>query len=132
MSELKEIFASYKKLSFTDRIVFYTTLSSNINVHDDNLQDFLVKTRIAGGNACIYCEGSYVVKNGKRKDGVQRFLCRDCKKSFIPSSCSITSGTRKNLSVWAQYLKCMSDKKTLKETAKECFISARPQLSFIT
>ena len=123
MSELKEIFASYKKLSFTDRIVFYTTLSSNINVHDDNLQDFLVKTRIAGGNACIYCEGSYVVKNGKHKDGVQRFLCRDCKKSFIPSSCSITSGTRKNLSVWAQYLKCMSDKKTLKETAEECSIS---------
>ena len=100
----------------------------------------------------------YVVKNGKRKYGVRRFLCRDCKKSFIPSSCSITSGTRNNLSVWAQYLKCMSDKKTHKETAEECSISettafywrhkildalkevtvhnsdisARPQLSFVT
>ncbi|MBR4914832.1 MAG: IS1 family transposase [Clostridiales bacterium] len=71
----------------------------------------------------MYCEGSHVVRNGKLKDGVQRFFCRDCKKSFIPSSCSITSGTRKNLSVWAQYLKCMSYKKTLKETAEECSIS---------
>ena len=123
MSELKEVFAAYKKLSFTDRIVFYTTLSNTVNVHEDNLQDFLIETRIADGNTCIYCEGSHVVKNGKRKDGVQRFLCRDCKKSFIPSSCSVTSGTRKNLSVWAQYLKCMSDKKTLKETAEECSIS---------
>ena len=58
-----------------------------------------------------------------RKDGVQRLLCRDCKKSFIPSSCSIALGTRENLSVWAQYLKCMSDRKTLKETVEECSIS---------
>ncbi|MBE7072853.1 MAG: IS1 family transposase, partial [Ruminococcaceae bacterium] len=123
MSELKEVFAAYKKLSFTDRIVFYTTLSNTVNVHEDNIQDFLIETRICDGNTCIFCEGSHVVKNGKRKDGIQRFLCRDCKRSFIPSSCSVTSGTRKNLSVWAQYLKCMSDKKTLKETAEECSIS---------
>ena len=123
MSELMEVFAAYKKLSVTDRIVFYTTLSNNVNVKEDNLQDFLIETRIADGNTCIYCEGSHVVKNGKRKDGIQRFLCRDCRKSFIPSSCSVTSRTRKDLSVWAQYLKCMSDKKTLKETAEECFIS---------
>ena len=96
----------------------------------DNLNVFLSETRIADGNACIYCEGFYVVKNGKRKDGVRRFLCRDCKKSFIPSSCSITSGTRNNLGLWAQYLKCMSDKKTLNETSKECL--ARPPLSFVT
>ncbi len=123
MSELKEVFAAYKKLSFTDRIVFYTTLPNTVNVHEDNIQDFLIETRICDGNTCIFCEGSHVVKNGKRKDGIQRFLCRDCKRSFIPSSCSVTSGTRKNLSVWAQYLKCMSDKKTLKETAEECSIS---------
>lgn len=123
MSKLMEVFAAYKDLSFTDRIVFYTTLSNNVNVHEDNLQDFLIETRINDGNTCIYCESSHIVKNGKRKDGTQRFLCRDCKRSFIPRSCSITSGTRKDLSVWAQYLKCMSDKKTLKETAEECSIS---------
>ena len=39
---------------------------------------------------------------------------------------------KKELECMAQYLKCMSDKKTLKETAKECFISARPPLSFVT
>ena len=75
MSELKEVFAAYKKLSFTDRIVFYTTLSNTVNVHEDNIQDFLIETRICDGNTCIFCEGSHVVKNGKRKDGIQRFLC---------------------------------------------------------
>ena len=46
MSKLMEVFAAYKDLSFTDRIVFYTTLSNNVNVHEDNLQDFLIETRI--------------------------------------------------------------------------------------
>ena len=58
MSELKEVFAAYKKLSFTDRIVFYTTLSNTVNVHEDNIQDFLIETRICDGNTCIFCEGS--------------------------------------------------------------------------
>ena len=107
-------------------------LSNNVNEHDDNLQDFLAEICIADGNLCIYCEGSPVVRNGNRKDGVQRFLYRDCKKSFIPSSCSITSGTRNNLSVWAQYLKCMSDRKKLKETVEECSISERTSFSFVT
>ena len=75
-------------------------LSNNVNEHDDNLQDFLAEIRIADGNPCIYCEGSHVVRNGNRKDGVPRFIYRDCKKSFIPSFCSIALGTRKDLSVW--------------------------------
>ena len=62
MSELMEVFAANKKLSVTDRIVFYTTLSNNVNVKEDNLQDFLIETRIADGNTCIYCEGSRVVR----------------------------------------------------------------------
>ncbi|MCR5748407.1 MAG: IS1595 family transposase, partial [Lachnospiraceae bacterium] len=36
---------------------------------------------------------------------------------------SVTSRTRKQLSVWANYLRCMMDKKTLSETAEECQIS---------
>ena len=130
MSELKEVFAAYKKLSFTDRIVFYTTLSNTVNVHEDNLQDFLIETRIADGNTCIYCEGSHVVKNGKRRDGTQRFLCRDCHKSFLPTSVSITSRTRKRLSVWMAYARCLLDQKTLHESSAECGISVATAFSW--
>ena len=51
-------------------------LSNNVNAHDDNLQVFLVETRISGGNACIYCEGSYVVKNGSVK--IVLSICISC------------------------------------------------------
>ena len=94
MSELKDVITSYNNLSFCDRIVFYTTISNDITV-DDDMQSFLVETRFDGGESCIYCDGTHVVKNGKRKDGIQRYLCRDCHRYFIPSSDSITSRTRK-------------------------------------
>ncbi len=121
MSELKDVITSYNSLSFSDRIVFYTTISNDMPLKDD-LQSFLIETRL-DSDSCIYCKGMHVVKNGKRKDGTQRYLCRCCRRSFIPSSDSITSRTRKSVSVWAAYLKCMLEQKTLKETSEECHIS---------
>ena len=122
MSELKDVITSYNSLSFSDRIVFYTTISNDIQLTADT-QTFLIETRFDGGPSCIHCKGKHVVKNGKRKDGVQRFLCRDCHRSFIASTDSITSRTRKSISVWATYLKCMLDQKTLKQSSAECDIS---------
>jgi len=31
---------------------------------------------------CIHCKSKNTVKNGKRPNGVQCFLCRDCRKAF--------------------------------------------------
>jgi len=122
MSQLKDVITSYNNLSFSDRIVFYTTISNDITV-SDNMQSFLIETRLDVEGSCLYCEGTHVVKNGKRKDGIQRFLCRDCRKSFIANSDSITARTRKSITVWAAYLRCMMDQKTLKRSSEECHIS---------
>lgn len=35
--------------------------------------------------SCPYCGGSHVIKYG-HKNGKQRFLCKDCQKTFIYSS----------------------------------------------
>ena len=89
---------------------------------DDEKLSSLIETRITTDQGCIYCGSTHVVKNGIRKDGTQRFLCRDCKKSFLPTTKSVISRTRKNPSVWASYLNCMMNKKTLRETSEECGI----------
>ena len=122
MSQLKDVITSYNNLSLSDRIVFYTTISNDITVSDD-LQSFLIETRLDGAGSCLYCEGTHIVKNGKRKDGIQRFLCRDCRKSFVANSDSITARTRKSVAVWAAYLRCMMDQMTLKQSSEECHIS---------
>ena len=129
-SDLKEVIIAYKKLSFSDQAAFYSMVPNNFCQSDGHLQSFLIETRITPEHGCIYCGSSHVVKNGTRKDGTQRFLCRDCKKSFLPTSESVTSRTRKNLSVWTLYLKCMLDKKTLRETSEECGISMSTAFSW--
>ena len=121
----KEFINAYHKLSYSDRVVFYSTVTNNVDINADNLQDFLTKNRITEECKCVYCSGKHIVKNGTRKDGVQTYICRDCGKSFSASSNSITSRTRKKISIWAKYLKCMIDKKTLNESADECGISLR-------
>ncbi|MBR3058903.1 MAG: IS1 family transposase, partial [Clostridiales bacterium] len=123
MSELKDVITAYRKLPFGDHVVFYSTVSNDVDVREETVQDFLIETRMGESLCCLYCKGDHVVRNGKRKDGTQRFLCRDCGKSFIPGSNTITSGTRKRMSTWVKYLKCMLDKKTLKESSEECGIS---------
>ena len=57
MSELKDVITSYNSLSFSDRIVFYTTISNDIPLTDD-IQSFLIETRL-DGNSCIYCNGMH-------------------------------------------------------------------------
>ena len=122
-TRLKEVITAYRNLSFCDRTAFYYSVSNDVDVSESNLQVFLFKTRLKEGSCCIYCEGEHILKNGHRKDGTQRYVCRDCKRSFIPTSFSITSGTRKRPAVWAAYIRCMMDIKTLKETSEECGIS---------
>lgn len=123
MANLLEITTLYHELSFVDRIIFYTTLSNDVGVRDGEIQSFLIETRMQRETTCIYCGRDHIVKNGKRRDGVQRYLCRDCHKSFLPSSGSLVSRSRKPVSLWAAFLKCMLDKKTLEESAEKCRIS---------
>ena len=129
-TELRDMMIAYRKLSFGDRAALYSTISNDICITDGQMQSFLIETRITDDHGCIYCGGTHVVKNGTRKDGTQRFLCRDCRRSFLPTSVSVISRTRKRLSVWASYLNCMLDKKTLKETAEECGISMATSFSW--
>jgi len=62
------------------------------------------------------------VRNGHRKDGKQRYLCKVCDKSFVSNTNSITSGTKKGLYVWMKYIECMINGLPLRESAFICKI----------
>lgn len=123
MCTLKEAMDAYHNLSCEDRMTFYITLTNDVDLSQETVHGFLLETRFSDEKKCIRCGSTHFVKNGTRKDGTQRYLCRDCKKSFLLSTNSISSGTHKRLSVWKKYFDCMLDKKTLKETSEACSIS---------
>ena len=47
MSELKDVITAYRKLPFGDRVVFYSTVSNDVDVREETVQDFLIETRWA-------------------------------------------------------------------------------------
>lgn len=71
---------------------------------------------------CRECESTHVVKRGKDGFGRQRYLCRDCGKSFVATSNTIVSGTRKELAVWMHYIECMMQSMSIRKTTEVCAI----------
>ena len=83
------------------------------NEDKKGLETYLEKHRFSNGRVCLHCGGNHVRKNGHRKNGLQKYMCVSCNKSFMITTNIIYSGTHKDISVWRKFLECMADKKTL-------------------
>lgn len=87
------------------------------------IEQLVTEARHTNGISCPHCgcvEG--VSRNGHRKDGTQRYLCTNCGKSSVATTNSITSGTRKDLETWKQFIRCMVNGFSVRKTAVECEI----------
>lgn len=89
------------------------------------LEEFLTGQRFSGGRVCPICGGVHVQRNGHRKSGAQKFICRDCGKTFSITKNTVFSGTRKELSVWRAYMGCMAEGLGLDKSAERCGICHR-------
>ena len=89
----------------------------------EDMDTFLTERRFAGGRVCPLCGGTHVQRNGKRKNGTQKFICRDCGKTFSITKNTIFEGTRKGLAVWKEFMACMSEGLSLDKTAERCGIT---------
>ena len=54
--------------------------------------------------SCPHCGSSQIVKNGKRKDGIQRYFCNDCKSYFTPMTNTIFDARKIPVSEWIEFL----------------------------
>lgn len=71
---------------------------------------------------CPHCKSTKFVKNGK-SNNTQRFLCRDCNKTFTTTNNTIFFSVKKDIKTWKLYIHCMIEKYSLRKTAKICDIS---------
>jgi len=84
-------------------------LFKGVQTASSDMEEYLTEQRFSGGRVCPICGGTHVQRNGKRKNGAQKFICKDCGKTFSIRKNTIFNGTRKSLSVWREYMSCMAE-----------------------
>lgn len=75
--------------------------------------------------ACPRCGSVVVVRKGHDHDGSQRWLCRDCSRTFRNEPDTIITRSKLKSAVWMVYLECFVDCLPLRECAKRCNVSLR-------
>ncbi len=53
---------------------------------------------------CPYCESESFVKNGHYSNGLQRYVCKECRKSFCITTGTIFEDHKISIGEWLQYL----------------------------
>jgi len=63
-----------------------------------------VTTSLPDRPACPHCRSAHIIKFGHR-NGKQRFLCKDCQRTFMHSTNTIMQNSHFGRSVWADFIK---------------------------
>lgn len=123
MIAVEDILKAIGELSNEDREKLISLLVNYEDLNSSALKEFITNENFVDGKVCPHCASFQVTKNGRRKDGTQRYMCKNCKKSFIATSNTITYGTKKSFYVWKKYVNCMMHGFSLRKTAEICDIN---------
>ena len=124
----KEIAEELKKLPLEELNKIIGIFGGSEVYKDDSKDDFMMEHRFAKGLFCPCCGSKRVIKNGKRSDGRQSFLCEDCYGRFSSTTGTILRGSPKKLSVWKKFVECLMNGYTVRKSAEVCSID--PSTSF--
>lgn len=119
---VNQIIDAIKMLTTSEYNEFIAQLSG-LHRPEDSIDAYIEEQRFNNGRLCPACGSNKVVRNGRRKDGVQKFCCKECGRAFVAKSSTIASGTRKPLDTWIKYIECMMNWATVRESAERCNIS---------
>ena len=78
---------------------------------------------------CPHCHSKHIIKCGKSSNK-QKYYCKECNKYFVPTENTLLFNTKKDISVWATYMNCMLDKKSIRECAEICNISLKTSFNW--
>ena len=118
---LNEIFQTLKSLSKADLNSVKEYLES-LELNFNGFEDFLLSKKSEKGINCPHCNSFNIKKNG-HKGLIQRFLCKDCHKTFTSRNHTITFSSKKSFSVWKKYIDCMMNGFTIRKSAEICGIN---------
>ena len=75
-------------------------LVSNSQV--EQIYEDVKEFRFSKGKVCPHCSSKLISKNGKY-NGKQRYICKDCKRTFTDFTNSAVYRSKKSLDKWLKY-----------------------------
>ena len=90
-------------------------LVSNSQVEQiyEDVKEFRFSKGKVWGKVCPHCSSELISKNGK-----QRYICKDCRRTFTDFTNSAVYRSKKSLDKWLKYAKCMIMGLSIRKSAK--------------
>lgn len=117
LSEIKTLSIGQQSLLLS-KLEEYLVLGTQVTQVTKEVKEM----RFANGRVCCHCNSDNVVRNGTYK-GKQRYLCRNCQKSFSNFTHSATYKSKKTIDKWLLYAKCMINGYSVRKSAEIVEIS---------
>ena len=118
---LSELFQTLKTLSKADLNSVKQFLES-LDFNYNGFEDFLLSKKSENEISCPHCNSFNIKKNG-HKGLMQRFMCKDCNKTFTSRNNTITFSSKKSFATWKKYIDCMMNGFTVRKSAEICGIN---------
>ncbi|MBD3110437.1 IS1595 family transposase [Bacillus sp. AGMB 02131] len=116
----KDVYADFTDLPKHEQQMLFDIIKEEFfsNAEEEMKDAFTTirETRFNGGLACVHCGSVKVKRNGKYRNR-QRYLCRDCGKSFNDLTNTPISGTH-YLGKWSTFFQLMVEGYTLPKIAE--------------
>ena len=111
--ELKRIVAALRQLSPVQRKVVAVELAA---LETQTMATVIVEGRFASGAMCLHCKSSHVVRHG-HANGLQRYRCRECRKTFSALTGTSLNGLHKR-GKWLEQARALMDGQPLRKVAR--------------
>ena len=112
LSEIQKL-SLYKQKMILNQLEESIILGSQVPQITNEIKEM----RFSKGKVCPHCSSENILRNGKY-NGKQRYICKDCRKSFSDFTNSATYKSKKGLDKWMNYAKCMLSGYSIRKCAE--------------
>lgn len=116
----KDVYEDFSDLTKSEQLALFNAMKQDLFPEEPDKITKLLKTireaRFASGMACVHCGSMSIKRNGKYRSR-QRYLCKDCGKTFNDMTNTPFSGSRYP-EKWVTYIELMVEGYTLPKIAK--------------
>lgn len=116
----KDVYEGFSELTKSEQMALFNAMKQDLFPEEPDKITTLLKSiresRFASGLGCVHCGSTSVKRNGKYRSR-QRYLCKDCGKTFNDMTNTPFSGSRYP-EKWVKYVEMMVEGYTLPKIAK--------------